>query len=69
MKEQIKKAEAEFDRLTKMKIDVLKLKIATDLRKLQREVLLSESTQDHHKAMKYDILDKAIEIVMEEEAE
>ena len=57
----------EFETFVDLKLRLQKLQIVHDLRTLQREVLKEEDTPDHHKAIQYDILNRAIAIVSAEE--
>lgn len=55
-----------FETIIELKLRIQKLQIVHDLRILQREVLKAEDTPDHHKAIQYDILNRAIAIVSAE---
>lgn len=56
----------EFETFLELKLRFQKLQIIHDLRMLQREVLKAEDVPDHHKAIQYDILNRAIAIVSAE---
>lgn len=55
-----------FETIIELKLHIQKLQIEHNLRILQREVLKAEDTPDHHKAIQYDILNRAIAIVSAE---
>ena len=56
-----------FETIIELKLRIQKLQIVHDLRILQREVLKAEDTPDHHKAIQYDILNRAIDVISAEE--
>lgn len=55
-----------FETVVDLKLRIQRLQIVRNLRILQREVLKAEDTPDHHKAIQYDILNRAIAIVSAE---
>ena len=56
-----------FETVLELKLRIQRLQIVRDLRILQRDVLKAEDTPDHHKAIQYDILNRAIDVVSAEE--
>ena len=56
-----------FETVVDLKLHIQRLQIVRNLRILQREVLKAKDTPDHHKAIQYDILNRAIAIVSAEE--